>query len=96
MGNIHARPQSLLPGLPQIVDGGVKAPDLYDRARLEKLEEESERIRKLIEEKQARKRRGLREWERLERESEAAGFRAGLADESVRALEGEGDSGAAF
>lgn len=96
MGNSHTRTQSLLPGLPQIVDGGVRAPDLYDRARLEKLEEETDKIRKLIEEKQTRKRKGLREWERLERESEAAGFRASLADESVRALEGEGEMETAF
>ena len=78
------------------MDGGQKLPDLYDRSRAEKLEEEAERIRKVIEEKQTRKRNGLREWERLERESEHAAFRAGLADESVRALAGERDVGAAF
>jgi len=85
-----------LADLPQIIEGGQKAPDLYDRSRLEKLEEEAERIRRVIEEKQAKKRKGLREWERLERESQAASFRAELAEESVRALAGETDGGAAF
>lgn len=83
-------------GLPQITEGGQKLPELYDRSRAERLEDEAERLRRVIEEKQARKRKGLREWERLERESEQAAFRAALADESVRTLAGEVDGGAAF
>lgn len=82
--------------LPRIVEGGQKAPDLYDHSRLDKLEEEAEKLRRVIDDKQIKKRRGLREWDRLERESEAAGLRAQLADESVRALAGENDGGAAF
>lgn len=85
-----------LADLPRVVEGGQKAPEPYDRGRIEKLEEEAEKLRRSIEEKQARKRKGLREWEKLEHESEGAGFRAQLADESVRALAGESDGGAAF
>lgn len=81
---------------PRIVEGGQKAPELYNRSRLDKLEDEAERLRKAIEEKQTIKRKGLRDWERLERESETAAFRAQLVDDSVRALAGEGDGGAAF
>ncbi|GAB7354812.1 hypothetical protein MBLNU459_g5202t2 [Dothideomycetes sp. NU459] len=87
---------SYLNDLPRIIEGGQKAPSLYDHSRLDKLEEEAERLRRAIDDKQLRKRKGLREWERLERESEAAGLRAQLADESVRALAGESDGGAAF
>lgn len=85
-----------LADLPRIVEGGLKAPELYDRGRLDKLEDEAEKLRRVIEDKQARKRRGLREWAKLSRDSEAAGFRAQLADENVRALAGEGEGSAAF
>ncbi|KAH0271647.1 hypothetical protein KCU91_g7236, partial [Aureobasidium melanogenum] len=85
-----------LADLPRIVDGGVKAPELYDRGRLNKLEDEAEKLRQVIEDKQARKRKGLKEWAKLSRESETASFRAQLADENLRALAGESDGGAAF
>lgn len=85
-----------LADLPRLVDGGQKAPELYDRTRVDRLEDEAEKLRRVIEDKQLKKRRGLKEWERLGRESEAAIFRAQLADDSVRALAGEGDGGAAF
>jgi hypothetical protein len=85
-----------LADLPRIIDGGIKAPELYDRGRLDKLEDEAEKLRLVIEDKQARKRKGLKEWAKLGRESETASFRAQLADENVRALAGESDGGAAF
>ncbi|KAK4986907.1 hypothetical protein LTR28_001938 [Elasticomyces elasticus] len=88
--------QAHLNDLPRITPGGEKAPQLYDSSRAERLEEEAERLRKAIEEKQTRKRKGLREWERLERESEAAGFRSQLAEESLRGFNGEADGAAAF
>lgn len=90
------QPHPALADLPKIVDGGVRAESVVDRSRAEKLEEEAERLRKVIEEKQARKRRGLREWERLGRESEVAGLRSELAEASVSTLAGEVDLGAAF
>ncbi|THX97455.1 hypothetical protein D6D08_00463 [Aureobasidium pullulans] len=85
-----------LADLPRVVDGGIKAPELYDRGRLNKLEDEAEKLRQVIEDKQARKRKGLQEWAKLSRDSETASFRAQLADENVRALAGENDGGAAF
>ncbi|KAI5207639.1 hypothetical protein AUEXF2481DRAFT_1936 [Aureobasidium subglaciale EXF-2481] len=85
-----------LADLPRIVDGGIRAPELYDRGRLNKLEDEAEKLRQVIEDKQARKRKGLREWAKLSRESETASYRAQLADENVRALAGENDGGAAY
>jgi hypothetical protein len=85
-----------LADLPRVVPGGVKAPELYDRGRLNKLEDEAEKLRQVIEDKQERKRKGLKEWAKLSRESETASFRAQLADENVRALAGENDGGAAF
>ena len=92
-----AKPFNIYLGdLPRIVEGGVKAPELYDKGRLDKLEDEAEKLRRVIENKQDRKRKGLREWAKLERDSEAAGFRARLADDNVRALAGENDGGAAF
>jgi len=85
-----------LADLPRIVEGGQRAPELYDRSRVMRLEDEAEKLRRAIEDKQTQNRRGLREWERLSRESEGAAFRAQLAEESARALAGEGDGGAAF
>jgi len=86
-----------LASLPIVIEGGQRAPDLYDRSRLDKLEEDAERLRKLVDEKQVRKRRGLREWERLERESRVAGLRSELAEDSVARISGEvGGGSAAF
>lgn len=76
--------------------GGRRLPELHDVSRAAKLEEEARRLREIIAEKQERKRKGLREWEALERESANASLRAELAEQSLRALDGEGDAGAAF
>lgn len=84
-----------LASLPIIIDGGQRAPDLYDRSRLDKLEEDAERLRRLVDEKQVRKRRGLREWERLEREARVAGLRSELAEDAVVKISGEVGGGAA-
>ncbi|KAF2145949.1 uncharacterized protein K452DRAFT_194669, partial [Aplosporella prunicola CBS 121167] len=84
-----------LADLPPIVPGGQKAKDLVDSSRLQKLEDESRRLRDLIAEKEAVARRSRREWDRLESESETAGLRAQLADEHLRALNGEGEIGGA-
>lgn len=85
-----------LADLPRVVEGGQKAADLYDHSRLDRLESEAENLRRVIEDKQQKKRKAMREWERLSRETEGAIFRAQLAEDSVRALAGEGDGGAAF
>lgn len=51
----------------------------------------------MIDEKEVKKRQGLREWERLERETSTAALRSELADEHLKALSGEDSvSAAAF
>ena len=63
------------------------------------LEEESRRLRDVIDEKERIKRRGLREWESGEREALQAGVRGNVAEESLERLEGgsgDGEGGTAF
>lgn len=82
--------------LPKLVDGGQKAEPLIDEAKLGRLQDEAERLRRQIEERELKKRKGLREWDRLSREVEIAGLRSELAEQSVRELNGEAESQAAF
>lgn len=69
---------------------------IVDRTKLDKLQEEAEKLRRIIDEKEAKKRKGLREWERLSRETEAAAFRSQVAEEALRNASGEAESAAAF
>ncbi|EMC96595.1 hypothetical protein BAUCODRAFT_69406, partial [Baudoinia panamericana UAMH 10762] len=85
-----------LADLPKVVEGGRAAEPLIDTSRLQKLQDEAEKLRKVIEEKEARKRKGLREWDRLSREVEVAGLRSELAERAVRELNGEAEGQAAF
>lgn len=65
---------------------------------MKQLEEDAERMRTEIAEKQRSKREVLREWDNREREREIAGLKSELADEHLRVL-AEEDSvmvGAAF
>ncbi|OQN99535.1 hypothetical protein B0A48_14677 [Cryoendolithus antarcticus] len=80
-----------LSSLPQPIPGGLKAPALIDRTRLDKLAEETERLRRAIEAKEERKRRGLRDWERLGREARGAELRSGLAEEGLMGVVMEGE-----
>jgi uncharacterized membrane protein (DUF106 family) len=82
--------------LPKPIEGGQKAEPLVDRTKLDKLQDEAEKLRKVIEEKEAKKRKGLREWEKLQRETEAAAVRSQLAEEALRNLSGEAAEAAAF
>lgn len=82
--------------LPKLVDGGQKADPLIDETKLGRLQDEAERLRRQIEERELKKRKGLREWDRLSREVEVAGLRSELAEQSVRELNGEAESQAAF
>lgn len=67
---------------------------------MKQLEDDAERIRSEIGEKQKNKREALREWEVRERESEIAGLRSELAEGTLRTFEmeaaDEGMVGAAF
>ncbi|KAK5120145.1 hypothetical protein LTR85_006626 [Meristemomyces frigidus] len=89
-------PHPAIADLPKIIEGGQKAEPLVDNTRLNKLQEEAEKLRKQIEEKETRKRKSLREWDRLSREVEVASLRSELAEQSVRELNGEAESQAAF
>jgi hypothetical protein len=85
-----------LADLPKEVPGGQKAPEVYDKSKLLKLEEEARRLRELIDKKEDEKRHKLREWDGLERDAKAAQIRVELAETSLRDLEGEGDVSSAF
>jgi len=86
---------NILNELPQVKEGGERLPPLHDSSKAERLEEEAARLRKLIDEKEARKRQGLRDWDRLEREAGTAVLKSELAEEHLRELTGEGEGTAA-
>ena len=90
-----------LSGLPSVVPGGKLAASSLDPAaekRLAQLEEDRKRLLEAIEEKQKGKRKGLREWERVEGERRRDGLRSELAEASLERMQGEveGDGKAAF
>ncbi|KAF7186075.1 hypothetical protein HII31_12602 [Pseudocercospora fuligena] len=96
-GNSSAsRVHPALADLPKIVDGGQKMEPVVDRSKLNKLEDEAERLRKQIEDKETKKRKSLREWEKMSRETEAAALRSELAEEALRSINGEAEHMAAF
>lgn len=64
--------------------------------KLAQLEEESKRLRDVIDEKQKAKRQMLRDWESKERESRREGLRSELAEGQLEQLSGEQVGGAAF
>lgn len=95
--------KSQLATLERVVPGGKKYPGLSglsteQEKRMRQLEEDAERMRGEILEKQRTKREALREWENRERESEVAGLKSELADEHLRSLAEEDSAmvGAAF
>lgn len=85
-----------LADLPKEVPGGQKAPEVYDKSKLLKLEEDARRLRELIDKKEDEKRQKLREWDALERDANNAQIRVDLAETSLRELDGEGDVSNAF
>lgn len=94
MPNSNVHPA--LRDLPKILPGGRKASPILDRSRLDKLNDESEKLRRQIEEKEGRKRKALRDWDRLVRESDTAAVRSELAEEAVRGFTEDEAMGAAF
>ena len=90
------RPHPALADLPRFVAGGHKMEPVADYTKLERLQEEAEKLRKLIDEKETKKRKQLRDWDRLRRESAAAAYRTQLAEEALRNANGEAESAAAF
>jgi hypothetical protein len=85
-----------LSDLPKEIPGGQKAPEVYDKSRLLKLEEDARRLREMIDKKEDEKRMKLREWDGLERDAGKAQLKVDLAEASLRELEGEGDMSSAF
>lgn len=85
-----------LSDLPKEVPGGQKAPEVYEKSRLLKLEEDARKLRELIDKKEDEKRQKLREWDSLERDANNAQLRVELADTSLRELDGGGDMSNAF
>ncbi|KAI9836198.1 MAG: hypothetical protein M1819_001535 [Sarea resinae] len=86
--------------VPAIVPGGKLLPSNLKPEVLEKLaklEEEKRKIEEQLAEKLAKKRVGLREWEKLERESAREALKSDLAEQQLRVLTDDGGlGGAAF
>jgi hypothetical protein len=53
-------------------------------------------LRKEIDEREARKRKSLREWDKMTRDVNAAGVRSQLAEDALRSVAGEAEGTAAF
>ena len=87
-----------LASLPTILPEGKSLPTLDPVAakKISQLEEDADRLRKQIEEKQKEKRAGLREWETRERESRREGLRSELTEAQLEGLSGEIIGGTAF
>lgn len=86
--------------MPAIVPGGKAAPSALDPAhekRLQQIEEDKKKLMDVIEQKQAAKRKGLREWESGEREVNRDGLRSAEAERGLDNLtEGTATTGTAF
>jgi len=85
-----------LADLPKEIPGGQKAPEMYDKSKILKLEAEAQKLREMIDRKEDAKRQKLREWDGLERDAETAQLRVDLAESSLRGLNGEADVSDAF
>ncbi|KAL9131732.1 MAG: hypothetical protein Q9217_000407 [Psora testacea] len=87
-----------LASLPTIVPGGKPLPSADPAAakKISQLEEDAEKLRKQIEEKQKEKRAELMEWSTRERESRREGLRSELAEAQLEGLSGEVIRGTAF
>ncbi|KAL8704041.1 MAG: hypothetical protein Q9201_002779 [Fulgogasparrea decipioides] len=78
----------------KINDAGI---DPAAAKRLQELEEQKRKLQEQIDEKQASKRKAVREWERGEQEVRRDGLRSELAERSLEGLTGEGAGvGSAF
>lgn len=90
-----------LQNLPRIIPGGQKDPTasglpLDIQARLKRTEDEAEKLREELRIKEEKMRKGLKLWNKLERESASMGLRSEISERQVRIMAGEGVGGAAF
>ena len=78
--------------------GGKALPNADPAAakKIGQLEDDAEKLRKQIEEKQKEKRTELRDWDSRERESRRDGLRSELAEAQLEGLSGEVIGGTAF
>lgn len=91
-------PSSHLADLPSIIPGGQKAAprDAVADAKIKKLEEEAERLRLQIADKQKGKRNNLRDWDKLSADTQSAKLRAEFAEENLAKVNGDDAAGPAF
>ncbi|KAI9699345.1 MAG: hypothetical protein M1836_002955 [Candelina mexicana] len=91
---------AVLASVPQIVPGGKLLPSGIDpkiAERLAKLDEEKKKLEAEVARMEEQSRSGLREWDRLSRDSNRESFKSELAEQHVSMLAGEsGMGGAAF
>ena len=78
-----------LADLPKPKEGGEKLPELWESSKADKLEEDAAKLRKMIDDREIKKRETLRDWDRLERETDTAGLRSELAEQQLRELNGD-------
>ena len=92
-----SRPSSIseqyLSDLPAIVPGGQKLLDVVDTSKINRLDDEVKKLKDEIAKKEVKARHASREWDRSQRESDMAGLRADFAEQHLRALNGEDESG---
>lgn len=96
-----SRTHPALANIPPIIVGGkidsaASGVPLDIATRLKKAKEEEEKIREELKGKEESLRRGLRIWDKLERESAAAGLKSEASERQVRLMAGEGMGGAAY
>lgn len=84
-------PHPAIADLPTPIPGGQKAEPLIDRTKLDILENEAEKLRRIIDEKEAKKRKAVMEWDRMSRETEAAAVRSQIAEEALRKSSADAD-----
>ncbi|GLI82165.1 hypothetical protein PoHVEF18_010569 [Penicillium ochrochloron] len=90
------RPTSHLAGLSTIIPGGRAFPSTLDPAtekRLLQLESDRERILEQVMETQKSKRAGLRDWDRLDRESSICALKSELAEGHLQRMAEESSIG---
>jgi hypothetical protein len=90
------KPPSHLAGLSTIVPGGRAFPSTLDPAtekRLLQLESDRERILEQVMETQKSKRAGLRDWDRLDRESSICALKSELAEGHLQRMAEESSIG---
>ncbi|RDW88048.1 hypothetical protein BP6252_00080 [Coleophoma cylindrospora] len=97
----HPRAHPAMTNLPPIIPGGRIDPALTGLsaeidARLKKRQQEEEVLRADLELKQENLRRGMKQWDKLSKDSQSWGLRSQLSERHVRTLAGEGIGGAAF